>query len=382
MNILLITFEFPPQTGGIGTYSYQIVKNFFNIGVNFTVYASLGLKSLDESIEFDSRQKMKIKRFRDYNFHIVNVIYRIIRSLWEISTSEYDMLFIAHHSAGIIGVLAKVLYKLPYVIMGHGSEYMIRKGGRYKILKLSHRYADHIIFNSRYTYKQYKLCHIPNDNTSVIWLGADDTLYIPLSQTKDELRNIYQTGNEFTLLTVGSVTPRKNHLGVLKAVKILKSKGIEIQYIIVGTGPSERVIHEIREYISKEDLEDNVKMMGYVPTEKLPEIYSLSDLFVLNSTIDEQGDVEGFGIVIIEANLMGIPAIGTKNSGIQEAIDDGESGILIPMNSPKHLAEAVEYLYTNRDVLRRMGIYSRSRALKNFTWRNTANKTLEILNSI
>jgi glycosyltransferase involved in cell wall biosynthesis len=213
-------------------------------------------------------------------------------------------------------------------------------------------------------------------------LGADNRLYKILFQSKIELKKTFNIDNAFTLLTVGSITPRKNHLGVLESVAILKSKGIYINYIIVGTGPSEKLTNELNEFVRKKDLSNQVKLLGYMPTEKLPEIYSACDLFVLNSKIDEQGDVEGFGIVIIEANLMGIPAIGTKNSGIEEAIEDGKSGLLVPMDSPEKLAEVIEYLYNDRDTLAKMGIYARARAVENYTWINTAQKTSDVIKSI
>ena len=99
--------------------------------------------------------------------------------------------------------------------------------------------------------------------------------------------------------------------------------------------------------------------------------YSQADIFILNSSDDDPFQIEGFGIVLIEANLMGIPVIGSKNSGMEDAIENGFNGFLIDTKNPKEIADTLKRLLCDDKKAKEMGLNGYNRAKTEFTWKKT-----------
>jgi phosphatidylinositol alpha-1,6-mannosyltransferase len=126
-------------------------------------------------------------------------------------------------------------------------------------------------------------------------------------------------------------------------------------------------------------VEDRIHFAGFVESAELPAHYELADLFVLPSRTTGNGEVEGFGIVISEANLMGLPAVGTSGSGIEDAIVDRVTGLLVEPDSVDAIEAGIEALVSDVSYCHRMGETAREHALANHTWQQTGEKTLEYL---
>ena len=116
------------------------------------------------------------------------------------------------------------------------------------------------------------------------------------------------------------------------------------------------------------DLSDQVIFIGQVSSEELPSYYALADIYILNSRPASDGDIEGFGISILEAAMMSKPAIGSKDCGIEDAIVKDETGLLVQPDSPMETANAIKKLIDNEELRLWMGENSRERALNCFTW--------------
>ena len=116
------------------------------------------------------------------------------------------------------------------------------------------------------------------------------------------------------------------------------------------------------------DLSDQVIFIGQVSSEELPSYYALADIYILNSRPASDGDIEGFGISIIEAAMMSKPAIGSMHCGIEDAIVKDETGLLVQPDSPIETANAIKKLIDNEELRLWMGENSRERALNCFTW--------------
>ncbi len=375
-KIIIISFEFPPQGGGIGSFAFQMAKNWHQMKMDVTALTITNQLSQYETAEFDKQQKFKIIRFNKYKFYFVNIIYRIYYSLKLIFSNRYDIVYCAQFSTGIIGLISRILFRIPYVMIGHGSEAFEKNKIRFIFLKIFYRFSNLVLVNSTYTLHQFQAHRIVNKNLHLIPLGGDDTLFDPKRINNNKLRDILDIGNKFVILTVGTLSERKNHSAVISALKILNDEYHNLHYVIVGTGP---LAQKLKNIIKNLDLEMHVTLVGYVPDYELPYYYDLADLFILNSIIDGKGDVEGFGIVLIEANLMSKPVIGTKGSGMEDAIVEGKSGFIIEANNPVETAAAIKKFYSDQSLCRQMGEFGRERALKNFTWYNTAQKVLEKL---
>ena len=169
-------------------------------------------------------------------------------------------------------------------------------------------------------------------------------------RSKDELK--------LTLLTVGRLVARKGHLKVLEAIKDLP----HINYLIVGDGPE---LKNIKGMISNFGLSERVKIETDVSDGQLADIYRQSDIFVMPS-VKSESDREGFGIVYIEAGLFGLPVIATDQPGVNEAVLDEQTGLLIE-DSVSGIQRAIKELANDRELRIQLGQSGRERVLNYFT---------------
>ena len=122
--------------------------------------------------------------------------------------------------------------------------------------------------------------------------------------------------------------------------------------------------------------------VGQVPSSELASYYALADIYILNSRKASNGDIEGFGISIIEAGMMSKPAIGSKGCGIEDAIVDGETGFLINADEPKSSSKRVIELLLNDKKSRKMGERGHARVTQAFTIEKMVDKTIAVYEDV
>jgi len=246
MNILLISFEFPPQPGGIGTYSYQIAKNLHYLNNNITALVNTNLMSRDEVEKFDNFQEFNIIRFKNYKNKVFKIIHRIFFSCKVFESKKYDLIFITYSHAGIIGIIGKYLYKIPYIMMGHGSEFLYKNRYLNFFIRLFFNCSDLIFANSKFTADLMRNRGIINKNLKVIPLGADEKLYDKNRYNPDLLKKKYGFEKRQIILTVGNLSIRKGHKYVIEAVQILKDDFPNILYLIIGRGKEREYLEMLK----------------------------------------------------------------------------------------------------------------------------------------
>jgi len=124
-------------------------------------------------------------------------------------------------------------------------------------------------------------------------------------------------------------------------------------------------------------LESQVKFLGSLTDNKLVEFYQASDLFLLCSWQEKsEQNVEGFGLVFLEAQACGTPVVGTKSGGIPDAVEHACGGWLILEKDTQQLLQYLKRFIANPDELTSQGLLARDRVLKNFTWKTYLEKFL------
>ncbi|MES2354879.1 MAG: glycosyltransferase family 1 protein [Pseudomonadota bacterium] len=188
---------------------------------------------------------------------------------------------------------------------------------------------------------------------------------------------------EFIVLQLGRMVPRKGVDNVIRGIAILKKKwGITARLVIVGGNSSEpdpRVTPEIgslRKLAEEEEVASQVTFTGQRTRAVLRYFYSASNVFVTTPWY------EPFGITPIEAMACGTPVIGSLVGGIKHTVVDGETGYLIPPNDPDAIAERLAHLYRNKDVAQRLGQAGLKRANHLFTWRNVTKKIADVYENV
>lgn len=282
---------------------------------------------------------------------------------------------------GYMGLWLRRWLNLPFVIYAHGNEILGVMQDSWPKPRLALQQADRVLAVSQFTADLVQKVGVAPDHIEVVHPGcAVDTLR-PLSP-KPELQQklLGSRSRDHVILTVGNLVARKGHDMVLRALPHLLQHLSEVTYLIVGDGPYRAQLEALTTTLG---LQDHVIFAGQVPDEDLPDIYALSTVFIMPSR--EQTavcDVEGFGLVFLEANACGKPVIGGRSGGIPDAIVDGVTGLLVNPNDPEDIAQALARLLNNPDFAIRLGQQGRSRVVHHFNWETVGNRVQTILNSV
>ena len=177
---------------------------------------------------------------------------------------------------------------------------------------------------------------------------------------------------------MGRLWPRKGHEQVLRALVSLKQRLPQVRYWIAGTGGKEP---ELRRLSTELGLDEIVRFLGYVPEEDLPGLYRQCDLFVLANRRLSSDDMEGFGIVFLEAAASGLPVVGGISGGVPDAVNDGVNGLLVDTEDIDALAEALGRLVADDELRLRMGRESR-RWAEGFSWDRFANRIRQLSDQV
>ena len=146
-------------------------------------------------------------------------------------------------------------------------------------------------------------------------------------------------------------------------------------YVVAGEGPDRERLEALALRLG---VADAVRFVGAIPNEELALWYSLGEVFVMPSR-SEPPDVEGFGIVFLEAAACERPVVAARAGGVPDAVADGISGLLVEPNDEEGLARALIELLSDPARRADLGRRARERVLAEFTWDRVAERTLEAL---
>jgi len=173
------------------------------------------------------------------------------------------------------------------------------------------------------------------------------------------------------LLTTGRLVKRKGHQWFI--THVLPKIDVNTVYLILGDGPEREMIQKA---VSDNRLEQRVYLLGRQSDEILNLSYCASDLFIMPN-IMVPGDMEGFGVVMLEANLMGLPVVASDLEGIKDVIEDGKNGFKIPVGDSSLFASKInELVSTDLKWLREN---SKTYVFDKFTWEKVSIRYLDYL---
>ncbi|WP_242091601.1 glycosyltransferase family 4 protein [Aestuariivivens sediminicola] len=332
-HILLVTSEFPPQPGGIGNHAYHLALQLSEYG--FEVHVITDIRSGDglEEMAFDATLPFKVERIKGRTPRLFMYFRRIIMVLKALKNRPY---VIATGKFSLWNVaLCSLVYSCKRLAVIHGTEvnfkaYLLRKAVDFSLKRF-----NSIVAVSHFT--KTLVSHL-NREVLVIANAIDLKDWLPVEMSQKRI-----TGKP-VLTTVGRLSKRKGQLQVIKHLPVLLKVYPDLHYQCVGMSK------KMPEFIKRaEDLgvASHVTFRGVLDKQKVKQVLQGTDIFVMLSTTTVTGDVEGFGIAILEANAMGIPAIGASGSGIADAIQQGQSGLLIDGTDAEAFVEAVTTILNN-----------------------------------
>lgn len=324
--VLLLTSEFPPLPGGIGNHACMLAKYLQKNGFEVSVVTDFRDKNQD--IVFDAKQIFTVYRIRRNFFTYVQ---RIIKAF---SLMRKNQTVICSGKFSLwTGALLKLLFpKKHYIAVIHGSELIAGNGFLNKLTHTSLRKFDRLIAVSNFT-KNTALKSHPNRDIMVINNGIE----LPATE------HLHHRPEGVHLVTVGNLTFRKGQQNLIKALPLLKETFSDIHYHIIGI-PTEK--ERFIEIANSLNVAENITFYGALSENEKNNVLQKTDVFIMLSDV-VKNDFEGFGIAILEANVMGIPAIGSENSGIADAIKNNYSGILVNPHNPEQIKDALIEIRAN-----------------------------------
>ncbi|MBI4435415.1 glycosyltransferase family 4 protein [Candidatus Uhrbacteria bacterium] len=369
-HLLLVTPDFPPNEGGVARY-LQAVAEHLKDRIEVLADPHPLWNTFDPQAGYPVYRAPLLSRF------IWPRWLKTVRYLWTYR-SRYDLILTSHVlPIGSAALLAKKFTGTPYVLFVHGMDIRLAASSSRK-----RRLATKVLQGARLV--------VANSQALARELASDFGIHevlviypcVPLppppptphgGRGPDRSVGAHPLSppGPFTLLTVSRLVERKGHTHVLNALAHLRGTGElgVFVYHIVGEGPMEL---SLRSMVETLDLSRQVVFHGKVSDEERQRLYQESDVFVMPISQDPV-DKEGFGLVYIEAAAAGLPSIATNVEGVDEAVIDQQTGLLLESQDERLLASAIVFLARNPELRSSMSLQAREHA-KTFTCQNQMSK--------
>jgi phosphatidylinositol alpha-1,6-mannosyltransferase len=267
------------------------------------------------------------------------------------------------------GFLAWMLRRrlgIPFLVYVHGEELNVALRSR-ELSWMTQRVlqaAQTIVANSRNTAgilaSQWG---VPPERIRVLHPGVDASRFSPAERDL-EVREQLGWGGRPVVLSVGRLQRRKGHAQLLKALQEVRVAVPDVLYAIVGAGEERESLQHL---VGELGLQRHVLFHGDLQGDELLHAYQQCDLFALPN-IEVGGDIEGFGIVLLEAQSCGRPVLAGDSGGTSETMRVGETGVIVDCRDVDKLAATLRELLKDHDRRERMGIAARQSIQENFDW--------------
>jgi glycosyltransferase involved in cell wall biosynthesis len=290
------------------------------------------------------------------------IIAEILYSLWRIKRGRIDLIQ-AHWSIpqGLIGVFCRYLFKVPCVTTIHGSDIYGLK------LPLINALNAKVIQCSDVCTAVREISG--REDIEIVPMGINPSFFKRSSEVRD-LRKRLGVGAK-AILFVGRLIDWKGTEYLIKALPKILETYPGTKLLLVGSGPQKRRLVTLSRNLG---ITNTVLFLGEVGQEELPKFYSLATVFVLPSIVNDKGETEGLGVVLLEAMACGVPVIGSNVGGIPDIISDGETGLLATPKDPDDLARKIIRLLSDETLRKSLIENGLSLVRNNFSWEVIADK--------
>jgi D-inositol-3-phosphate glycosyltransferase len=298
---------------------------------------------------------------------------------------DYQLVHANFWMSGLVAMQLKEQLGIPFVItfhaLGHVRKIYQKEQDKFPPERTAIegeivRQADRIIaecpqdFDDLVTYY-----HADPAKLAIIPCGFNPKEFFPIDKALSKRRlNINQ--EEFVLLQLGRMVPRKGIDNVIRALSCLQASGKSVRLVIVGGEAGEHAvsseINRLKALVSQLNLENQVVFAGRKDRDELRYYYDAADLFITTPWY------EPFGITPLESMACGTPVIGSAVGGIKHTVVDGKTGFLVAPHAPQLLAEKVSLLINNPGLLKRMGKQALEHVHHSFTWKKVAEQMMDL----
>jgi glycosyltransferase involved in cell wall biosynthesis len=365
----MVAREFPPESGGIGYYIYNLSKGLIKKDHKVTVITRGSTRGVEKEI-IDGIEVFKATFFPLYPFHMTLHGF-FVNSLLKSYGSEFSLVHL--HSP----LTPSVKTTLPVVTTVHTA---MRIDARYhevidpyslaeKVQSMYFspfvesqlfRLSDIITAVSPSVVNELNEYEVNSMRVSVMWNGVDEKIFCPI---KDKKRL------EKYVLYTGVLRARKGLFDLIKCANLVNKMIPDIRFVICGDGP---LLQKLKVQVRNVGLEEQVIFLGRVDRKKLVELYQNASIHIVPSIY------EGLPTVLLEAMACGIPVVATNIGGNRDIISSGVNGLLVPPQSPEKMAKMIVMLWDDESLRKKIGSNARKTILEKYTWDIIVNNYLNI----
>ncbi len=360
-RVLLLSEIFPPKTGGSGRWFHEIYSRL----PSEHVVIAAGDVTHSMNVE---RLPLTMTEWGIRSWTAARSYWSLFRQLKSIIRRE--QISVVHCGRclpeGWLAFLLKKLCGVPYISYVHGEDVEAASTSR-ELTWMAHRIlgsADLLVANSQNSANLLiDNWNVETSRVQVLHPGVDSSRFVP-AERDEPIRESLGWKGRTVVLTVGRLQKRKGHDVMIEALPTIRETIPDILFAVIGDGDERENIERL---VLEHSVADQVQLLGEVDDETMISCYQQCDLFALaNRQVGR--DIEGFGMVLVEAQSCGRPVLAGASGGTRETMRIGETGIVVPCEEPQRLADELTTLLSDRDRLETMGRAARPWVVENLDW--------------
>lgn len=376
-RVLLVTNDFPPRRGGIQSYLENLVNGLVAGGAHtLTVYAP----KWKGAAEFDAAAKAcGYDVARHPTTLMVPEPSVALRMRRLIARDDIDTVwFGAAAPLALLSGLARDAGATRVIASTHGHEvgWSMLPVARTALRRIGND-TDVVTFISQYTRSRFASAFGPNAALEHLAPGVDTARFEPDSVARAEMRARYGLGERPIVVCVSRLVPRKGQDMLIRALPAIRQRVGGAALVIVGGGPHADALKRLAHGFG---VAEHVVFTGGVPGDELPAHHAMADVFAMPCRTRGSGlDVEGLGIVYLEASATGVPVVAGRSGGAPESVRDGETGLVVDGWDVGAIGAAVADLLADPDRAAAMGRAGRAWVVESWQWKTKAQRLGELL---
>lgn len=368
---LLVTNDFPPPAGGIQSYLNAIAQRL--PASELVVYAP----AWDGAAEFDAQQSFTVVR------HPTSLMVPT-----PAVAGRAAGLLAEHQLTGVwFGAAAPLALLAPY-LRRHGAERIVASThghevgwsmlpGSRQALRAIGNGTDVLTFVSRYARHRFAAAFGANAALEYLPPGVDTNTFRPDPVARQRIRERWGLSDEPVIVCVSRLVARKGQDQLIAALPAIRRASSKAVLLIVGSGPDADRLHRLA---ASTGVPDAVLFTGAVPTQELPAHFLAGDLFAMPCRTRGGGlDVEGLGIVFLEASACGLPVLAGDSGGAPEAVQPNSTGLVVDSTDQEAIAAACVRVLGDADLRRDWGAAGRQWVQRDWSWQRSADRMVELL---
>ena len=362
--VLFVTNDFGPRAGGIETFVIGLIERRpFGSTIVYT-------SSQDDSDEYDAmwREKYGVKVIRD-RAKILLPTPRVARKLSRVIKSE-KIVVAAFGSAAPLGLLSASMKRAGVkktVALTHGHEVWWAKVFPFNLaMRRIASTVDTLTYLGNFTQSAIARAISRKSAQQMVRIapGIDVEHFSPVNS--DKLRKELGLEGKKVIVSVGRLVHRKGQDHLIESLPEIVKRVPNAHLLMVGKGP---YLDHLAKLVAVNNLENHVSFIGRIQYAELPQFICVGDVFAMPSRSRLAGlEVEGLGIVYLEASSCGLPVVAGSSGGAPDAVIQGVTGVVVDGTDNVEIAEAIISLLNDPDKAKRMGAAGRQWIIESWRW--------------